>query len=189
MRNGNKRQVYLTFIEGDNFGFEIYSRDASVVTVDERITSENERILTFSRMKFPCEPFKEIPLDVDIPFNVTTASSRKRPIYSGILTRNEREFKIKNVKPKDWIKVTFASGNIEHQIRYSKKFLNTYFPRSKHVFAFQHLEKINSILDMQIGITPLDLAEINFVFESRGIIANVPTHFTRSRSTKRKIYN
>uniref|UniRef100_A0AC34RAY4 Uncharacterized protein n=1 Tax=Panagrolaimus sp. JU765 TaxID=591449 RepID=A0AC34RAY4_9BILA len=151
-------QVYLRYNERNTFEFEDYPSEAMVVTVDQQITGENERILLLSRMNL--ERALGFTFTFDFSFDVISASSRNQPIYSGILTRYKQAFKLENVKSNDWIKVKFDPGKFHHDVRYSKNFLNTHFPRSDDVPYLNYLDKINIVLDTQIGITNSTLKNI-----------------------------
>uniref|UniRef100_A0AC34RBI8 Uncharacterized protein n=1 Tax=Panagrolaimus sp. JU765 TaxID=591449 RepID=A0AC34RBI8_9BILA len=183
MSNSSLHQVYLTYIERNIFQFEVYSPEAMVVTVDQKITGENDRILVLSRMNFVQEHATRNSLAVS--FNVTSASSGNRPIYSGILTKNEQSFKLENVRSNEWIKVKIISRSTHRPVRYSKGFLNTHFPRYGNISHLNYLDKINNVLGTQFGITKATLKNINAIFDNRKLNVNVSSYNPGSRPRRR----
>uniref|UniRef100_A0AC34RQW3 F-box domain-containing protein n=1 Tax=Panagrolaimus sp. JU765 TaxID=591449 RepID=A0AC34RQW3_9BILA len=159
----DKFQIYLTYIEKDEFEFEVFSSVIyDVITVDQRITGKNERILVLS-WKILEHATRYLP-NTYIPFYVTSASSPNHPIYSGVLSKNYQEFIIKNIDSNDWIKVNFTNA----EVRYSKHFLNDNFPKCDDIPPFDYLKKINNVLGTQIGITNAALRNIKTILVQAG---------------------
>uniref|UniRef100_A0AC34QF24 F-box domain-containing protein n=1 Tax=Panagrolaimus sp. JU765 TaxID=591449 RepID=A0AC34QF24_9BILA len=81
-------------------------------------------------------------------YRVTSASSPKKPLVIGQFKKGKNEITVKNVDPKDWIRVSLTKDYIT--MTYADDMLEEYFPRNKYSSVSERCKVIRKTLGCEI---------------------------------------
>uniref|UniRef100_A0AC34Q1H9 Uncharacterized protein n=1 Tax=Panagrolaimus sp. JU765 TaxID=591449 RepID=A0AC34Q1H9_9BILA len=150
----------LTYLGGNMFEIEAAPYICSIIYVDQQLNKNNQRILKLTdiiSIHFSQGPDSHRE---NVIFHVTSASSPKRSIFTGVFdiaSYETQEFVIENIDEKDWIRIDFEKADYTHfpiaQAYYSRKMLDHYFPKNESTIHFERCKMIMKNLGCEIYLS------------------------------------